>query len=159
MNTIVIYSSKYGCAADCANYLKSGLPGDVSLTDIDKINPETINMKNFNIVIFGSSIYIGSISKKMRAFCNKNIDLLSKKRVGIFLCCAFSAQTDEYLSKNFHPELLKSAVAVKSFGGEARVDKMKTFDKLIMKAATKGDNKDLKISYENIDSFIKEISL
>ena len=95
----------------------------------------------------------------MRAFCNKNIDLLSKKRVGIFLCCAFTAQKDEYLSKNFQPELLKSAVAVKSFGGEARVDKMKTFDKLIMKAATKGDNKDLKISYENIDSFIKEISL
>lgn len=157
MNTIIIYSSKYGSTLDCAKSLN--LPGSVSLVDIGKTNPKTISLEHFDTIIFGSSIYIGAISKKMRAFCNDNIDLLSKKRVGIFLCCAFPAQINEYLSTNFPSELLKSAVVVKYFGGEARMDKMKAFDKMIMKAATKGNCENLKISHENIESFIKEISL
>lgn len=159
MNAIIIYSSKYGCTADCSNYLKSGLSGSVTLADIDKTNSQSIDLKNYDTIIFGSSIYIGGISKKMRTFCNQNIDLLSKKRVGIFLCCSTPAQMDEYLSKNFPSILLKNAVAIKNFGGEVRLDKMKVIDKLIMKAVTKGNYENFQISHKNIESFIREISM
>lgn len=158
MKTIIIYSSKYGCTADCVKVLKSGLSGAVELVDIDQTNPKTIILENFDVVIFGSSIYIGAISKKMRAFCNEYIDVLSRKRVGIFLCCAFPEEFNEYLSKNFPATLLKNAVIVKNFGGEARTDKLKGMDKLIMKAATKGNYSNLKISHESIDSFISKIN-
>lgn len=159
MNTIIVYSSKYGCTADCATLLKSGLSGTVELANINQTNPKTLLLENFDTVIFGSSIYVGAISKKMRVFCNENIDVLSRKRVGIFLCCAFPAQIDEYLSKNFPSVLLKSAVVIKDFGGEARIDKMKGMDKLIMKAAIKGNYENLKISHEHLESFIREISM
>lgn len=159
MNTIIIYSSKYGCTSDCAKYLKSGSSGLVMLTDIDKINSNTINLENYSTVIFGSSIYIGAISKKMRKFCNENIDLLDKKRVGIFICCAFPEQIKEYLATNFPSKLLKSAVTIKDFGGEARIDKMKFIDKLITKAVIKGNHENLKISHENMDNFKKELDI
>lgn len=52
--------------------------------------------------------------------------------------------------------LLKNAAAVKAFGGEARIEKMKTIDRLLMKAVTKGKRDSLKLSYENMDCFIRE---
>ncbi|WP_099466923.1 flavodoxin domain-containing protein [Konateibacter massiliensis] len=158
MNTIIIYSSKYGCTADCAEYLKSGLSDSAKLTDIDKTNSNAIALESYDTVIFGSSIYVGAISKKMRKFCKENVELLSKKRVGIFLCCGFPEQAKEYLTTNFPSTLLKSAIVIKDFGGEARIDKMKFIDKSIMKTVMKGNHEALKISHENIDAFIKELN-
>lgn len=157
MNTLIIYSSKYGCTTDCANYLKNGLLGSTTLIDIDQTNPKSIAWENYETIIIGSSIYIGSVSKKIRTTCNENIDLLLKKRVGIYICCAFSEQKTEYFNKNFPPELLENALATMAFGGEARLEKMNTLDKLIMKAATKGQNTSLQISYVYMDEFIKKL--
>ncbi|WP_186424104.1 flavodoxin domain-containing protein [Lacrimispora celerecrescens] len=159
MNTIIVYSSKYGCAADCATLLKSGLPGTVELVSINEINSKPLLLDNFDTVILGSSIYVGTISKKMRAFCIENVGVLSRKRVGIFLCCALPAQINEYLSKNFPAALLESAVVIKDFGGEARIGKLKGINKIIMKAALKDNFESLKISHEHLESFIKEISM
>jgi len=158
MKTIIIYSSKYGSTEDCAKHLKAGLSGSVSLVDIEKTNPKTIGLEKYDSIIFGSSIYVGSISKKIRSLCNEFKELLLKKRIAIFICCGFPEQVNEYLSTNFSTKLLQNAVIVKSFGGEARLDKMKALDRLIMKAATKGNHNNLKISQENIDDFIKAIN-
>lgn len=117
----------------------------MTLTDIDNAN--SISLENYDAVIFGSSIYIGKISKAMQKFCKENADLISKKRVGIFLCCAFSEQVTEYLTANFPPTLLKNSIVIKDFGGEARVDKMKFIDKSIMKAAMKGNSENFTRKY------------
>lgn len=156
MSTIIIYSSKYGCTTDCAKYLKSALSGSVTLTDIDNTN--VVSLDNYDTVIIGSSIYIGKISKKIQQLCKEKLNLLNQKKVGIFLCCAFPEQINEYLTTNFPSALLECAATVKCFGGEARVDKMKFIDKSIMKAALKGNNKKLQISHKNMDSFIKELN-
>lgn len=110
----------------------------------------------YDTVILGSSIYIGYVSKKMRTFCKKRLDLLSRKRVELFLCRGYPWEAAEYFSKSFPPLLLKNAAAVKAFGGEARIEKMKTIDRLLMKAVTKGKSDSLKLSYENMDCFIRE---
>lgn len=157
MNTVIIYSGKYGCTEACAKYIKAGLSGSAALINIDSAGAKSIQLKNYDTVIIGSSVYIGSISKRMRAFCKENIDQLAKKRVGIFLCCAFTEQFTEYLSKNFPPAVLKNAAPVKCFGAEARMDKMKAIDKMIMKAVTKGSDGFSNLSYENMDGFISEM--
>lgn len=157
MNTIIIYSSKYGCTSDCANILKSRLPNNVTIVDIKDKNSK-IELSKFDTIIIGSSIYVGSVSKEIRTFCNDNIELLNKKKVGIFICCAFSEQMDKYLSSNFPSSLLKSAKSISVFGGEARLEKMKFFDKLIMKSVTKNDYNSLKISQDNIDNFLRNFN-
>lgn len=124
MDTIIVYSSKYGCTTDCENILKSKLSNNVTIVDIKDKNSK-IELSKFDTVIIGSSIYVGSVSKEIRTFCNDNIESLNQKKVGIFLCCAFSEQTDKYLSSNFPSSLLKSAKSISVFGGEARLEKMK----------------------------------
>lgn len=156
MKTIIIYSSKYGCTEDCAKYLKSRLSGLPELMDADRSN--SVSLESYDTVILGSSIYIGRVSKKIQKLCKENVNLLTKKNVGIFLCCAFPEQTDTYLTTNFPDKLLGNAAVIKSFGGEARIEKMRFLDKAVMKAGIKGNHEALKVSYNNMNDFIKKIN-
>ncbi|MCC0629222.1 flavodoxin domain-containing protein [Clostridioides sp. ES-S-0108-01] len=153
MNTIIIYSSKYGCTKDCANILKNKLSDNVTIVDINDNNTK-IELSEFDAIIIGSSIYAGLVSKKIRVLCNDNIELLNKKQVGIFICCGFSEQSDKYLKSNFPSSLLESANAIGIFGGEARLEKMNFLDKLIMKSVTKGNYDNFRISQDKIDDFL-----
>ena len=157
MNTLIIYASKYGSTADCAKYLQTGLTGTVSVVDIETVSAHTINLEPFDTVTIGSSIYVGSISKKMRAFCATFEEVLLKKRVAIFICCGFPAQLSAYLSHNFSPALLEKATLAEPFGGEARLDKMKITDKLIMKTVAK-ETLPLEILQPNMDAFIATLN-
>jgi len=154
MKTLIVYASKYGCTADCAAKLKNLLTGDVTLADINKVSP---NVHEFDTVIIGGSVYIGKVSKKLKAFCENNLSELLKKQVGIFLCCALADQANEVLTSNFPPTLLTHSKATKTFGSEARLGKMSFLDKTIIKAVTKGDFSNFKISDESIEDFAKEI--
>ena len=157
MKTLIVYTSKYGCTADCAAHLRANLPGEVALIDINKAN-DPIELEAFDTVIIGGSVYIGKVSKKLRVFCQSNVDLLCRKKVGIFLCCALAGQVDEVLANNFPAALLEHAKTVKTFGSEARLEKMSLPDKMIIKAVTKGDFSYFRISEENMADFVRKMS-
>ena len=152
MKTLIVYASKYGCTADCAAYLQTKLQGDVTLHDINK---GTIEPSGFDTIIIGGSVYLSKVAKNLRMFCEENLDVLLKKRVGIFLCCALVGEAGEFLAGNFPAALLGSAVVIKTFGSDARLGNMKFFDKLIIKAV--GDFSKFKISYDSMDDFVREI--
>jgi len=155
VKTLIVYASKYGCTADCAEYLKVNLSGDVTVADINESNEQ---LEPYDTIIIGGSVYIGKISKRLRAFCEKNLEILLTKRVGIFLCCALVEEADKVLAENFPPTLLTGAKTVQIFGSEARLEKMSFRDKLLIKAVTKGDFSCFVISNEKREAFIKEIS-
>ena len=157
MNTLIVYASKYGTTEDCAKAVQAGLPGDVTLIDVNKLSAD-IALDGYDTVIIGGSVYVGAVSKKLRAFCNEYLDQLSGKRVGIFLCCAQPKQMDDVLTANFPPALVKDVVAVANFGCEAKVDKLKMLDKMIIKAVTGGSYTDWHILPGNIADFIRKIS-
>ena len=161
MKTLIVYTSKYGCTADCADYLKGKLSGDVTLADIGKSNKYLPGLDEYDSIIIGGSIYAGRVSKKLRMFCNDNLEVLSNKKLGIFLCCASIDESDNYLSSNFPPELLSAAKVKKAFGGEIRLDGMSFFDKMIVKAikkATKGNFGNFKILHDQIEEFAEEMA-
>ena len=155
MKTLIVYSSKYGCVKDCAEYLKSKIGEDTKICDVNNLTG--IEIKQFDNIIIGSSVYVGKISKQIKMFVQNNIDILLEKRVAIFLCCALEAQLNEYLNSTFPKSLLDLAISIKVFGSEARIQEMSFLDKTIIKAVTKGDFSKFKISYEIMDDFSKEI--
>jgi len=157
MKTLIIYASKYGCTADCASNLKNILPGDVSLFDInDTTAPPALD--GFDTIAIGGSVYIGKIAKKLRAFCDRNLTALLEKRLGIFLCCALEEDADKFFAANFASELLKHSKTTEVFGSDARLEKMSFFDKSVIKAVTKGDFSNFKISHERIETFAQELT-
>jgi len=152
MKTLIIYTSKYGCTADCATYLKSKLSSDITLIDA-KNHDKKIELEQFDTVIMGSSIYMGRISKELHSFCEENLEILCQKKIGLFLCCGLADQLDEFLTNNFPSKLIEHAQMTVHFGSKARLEKMKFFDKCILRAVTKGDFSPFKILYENIEKF------
>ena len=157
MKTLIVYASKYGCTADCAERLKAKLEGDVTLLDIKKAT-SGMDLSKFDAVAIGGSVYVGKIAKPLRAFCESNLDVLIQKKVGIFLCCAQVDESDGFFAANFPASLLSHSRTTKVFGSEARLDKMGFADKMIIKAVTKGDFSGFKIFDEKIDEFASEIS-
>jgi len=157
MKTLIVYASKYGCAADCAAYLKSRLPGGAALADANGSRGQ-IELEKFDAVVVGGSVYVGMVSKKLRAFCAGNIAALLGKQVGVFLCCAQPGQAGGFFSANFPPELLESAKTTGAFGGEARLEKMGFFDRALLRIVTKGDYSGFKVSRESMESFAEAMA-
>ena len=156
MKTLIVYASKYGCTEDCANLLMKKLTGDITLVDINKA-PKQLDVNVYDTIIIGGSVYVGKVSKTLRAFCESNLDALLEKRVGVFLCSALADQFNDTLKNNFPASLLENAKAVKLFGSEARLEKMRFLDKMLIKAVTKGDFSGFRISNDCIDEFALEI--
>lgn len=158
MKTIIIYASKYGCTADCARYLKTRLPGEVTVVDIQTAR-QPVDVSAYNEIIIGGSVYVGKITKKLQSFCESNLAAFKQKNVGIFLCAALSENFNEYLKANFPAQLLKTAKTVKLFGSEARLEKMKFMNKMMTRALTKGDYSRFKISHESMEEFVREMCI
>jgi len=156
MKTLIVYGSKYGFTTDCVHLLQSNLSGEVTIMDIQQVTT-LLNVSDFETVIIGGSVYVGRVSKKLREFCEKNLDALRQKRIGLFLCCALTENEAKYFSDNFPTPLLESAKVIKTFGSEARLEKMSLMDKTIIKAVTKGDYSNFKISEDNLEAFAKEM--
>ena len=157
MNTLIIYASKYGCTADCANKLKARLHGDTTVLDVKSVTT-SMDLGKFDTVVIGGSVYVGKMAKPLRAFCENNLDTFLQKKVGIFLCCGLPDEANTVLTANLPSTLLKHAKTTKVFGSEARLDKMNFVDKMMIKAVTKGDFSTFKVSGERIDAFAKEIA-
>lgn len=143
MKTLIIYSSTYGYAKDCANELSKQLKGEVLIVNISTDTMPLIS--EFDNVVIGGSIYMGQISKKIKAYCTSNIDLLKNKRVGLFLCCGLPEDFQKSIKNAFPEELLKKAISVVSFGGELRIEKMNLAHKILVTLMKKAAVKEGKV--------------
>jgi menaquinone-dependent protoporphyrinogen oxidase len=169
MSTLIIYASKYGCSEKCALSLSEKLTGEVDLVNLqlDKV-PE---LAKYDKVVIGGSIYIGQIQKSIKELCVKNLELLSKKKLGLFICCMFTGEKAETQMQNAFPKELTDYAAAKGFfGGEIIISKLSFVDKLMTKMVAKASKPEegipvmdpkmglSAISKDNIDRFCKVIN-
>lgn len=140
MKTLIVYGSTYGYAKECAKQLSEQLKGGVVLVNAqaDKIPA----LKEFDNVIIGGSIYMGQIQKKVKDFCTANVEELSGKRVGLFLCCGLPENLELSMKNAFPEKLLQKAAAKECFGGELRPEKMNFLHRMLTGVMTKAAAKE-----------------
>ena len=156
MRKAILYATRYGCTEQCSNMLARLIFGEVELKHLGK---EKVDLNNYNIVIIGGSIIAGKINKEIKRLCNRNLDILLKKRIGLFLCCLSEGEEAEEQFRNaFPPELIKRAEAKGFFGAKVSFDKLNFFFKKIMKSMLKTDENISKIKEKNIEEFAKKIN-
>ncbi len=108
------------------------IPGEVSLVNLE--SDEIPQLDDFQTIILGGSIRIGSIQKRMKKFCEKNLEELLKKKIGLYICCMFEGDTATGQLNGAYPEVLRDhATATGLFGGELEFGKMNVFEKMIIK--------------------------
>jgi len=152
MKTLIIYASVYGYASDCVKKCKEQVKGEVAVFDI--MSDAVPSLEDADNIMIGGSIYMGQIQKKLKLYCNQNLEALLKKRVALFLCCGLPENFEATLKASFPEELIRKAVAKECLGGELRVDRMKLGHRMIagmmQKETAKQGKSEMKKMPENI---------
>ncbi|MBN2636080.1 MAG: flavodoxin domain-containing protein [Prolixibacteraceae bacterium] len=157
MKTLIAYCSNHGCTGKTAIELKENLGHEVELCNLKKDNVPNLN--EFDRIIIGGSIHAGKIQKKISHFCNKNIQQLLGKEIGLFICCmeeGKSAQRE--LETAFPKELFDSAKASAYFGGEFNLQKMNFIEKAIVKKVANIEESISKIDHLAILKFSERMN-
>lgn len=121
MKTLIVYASKYGCTKECANLLKDRLQGEVTVSTVDDCRHD---LRQFDAILVGGSVYMGKIQKSITRFCKKNERVLLQKKLGLFASCYTPIDTEGYLETLFPQNLLTHAVYATLVGGKMDYDKM-----------------------------------
>lgn len=153
MKRIIIYATKYGSTEEVARRLKAQLGEETQLCNI--LTDRVPALAAYGTVILGGSIYIGRVQKQIAQYASGHAEELAAKNVGLFLCAGEQKPDVQLalLQTAFSKALMEHAAAKAVLGYAFLFEKMKFFDKLIIKKM-KGDSISLTAySDEHIASF------
>lgn len=152
MKTTIIYATSHGCTEKAVQELSQKLSGEVITYNLQQ-NP-TPTFDNADRVIIGGSIHAGQIQKKVRDFCTANMEALSYKEIGLFICCMYEPEVAREQIKNAFPEELHQMAKTEAiFGGEFNFDKMNFVEKMLVKKIARVRESVSKIDHNSIDRF------
>ncbi|WP_339735552.1 flavodoxin domain-containing protein [uncultured Sunxiuqinia sp.] len=156
MKTLIIYMSTHGCTKQVVTELAEQLNGEVTIKNLkeDK-NPD---FQNYDRVIIGGSIHAGQIQRKIREYCEAHLENLGRKQLGLFICCMYEGdQAFQQLENAFPEKLHQYAKSEAILGGEFNFEKMRFFEKLIVRKIAKVEQSVSKIDHEAIKNFAKKM--
>lgn len=132
MKILIIYATKGGVSKRCAEMLCEKLKSnafDITLCDIETGAPSP---EGFDVAVIGGSIRMGSINKKLKKYLKTYTSALLSIDSALFLCCGYTENFDDYVLLNF-PRHLVPSLGMHYFGGELKPEKLKGFDKFVVK--------------------------
>ncbi len=156
MKTVIVYATSHGTTEKVANIIASKL-GNTTLINLEKGGH--IDLTQYQQVIIGGSIHAGSIQRKVREFCQRNMVQLLQMRVGLFICAMNEPEFDNELKMSF-PELLSNhALSKKVVGGEFIIEKMNFIEKFLVKKISGVSQTISKIDENRVVELVSELSL
>lgn len=157
MKTLIAYATKHGTTERLAKLLADKLNGEITIHDFK--SKKGINLTEYDAVIVGGSIHVGEIQKVVRDFAQSNHDALSKKHLGLFLCCMDKEKAQFQFEKAFPQSLRDVALANGLFGGEFLFDKMNFFERWATKKIAKVNSSKSEIDHEAVNRFAERFNL
>jgi len=156
MSILIVFRSKHGTTLKCAEKLAGKFSADTRIVDLKK--EPNIDISKFDTVIIGGSIHAGRMQKSVIKFCEKNMDNLLKKDLGLYLCCMEEGEKAQKQFDNAFPDkLIGSAKARGLLGGEFNFEKMNFLERFII-GKISGQSKSVsKINEENITDFFDKL--
>ncbi|MCL2687282.1 MAG: flavodoxin domain-containing protein [Methanobrevibacter sp.] len=163
MKIAILYGTKYGTTEKVVESI-SKLIKNHNKDDNGSIDVKLINLKenddvnlDCDVLIIGSSLYMGRIRKEVRNFLKKYKDILIEKHFALFICGVNEVEGIKQVNEVFPQEILDHSIATAFLGGELNLDKMKFLDKKIAQLIIKGADKKFKIDDVAIDEFVQKI--
>jgi menaquinone-dependent protoporphyrinogen oxidase len=154
MKVLVAYAGKTGTTKKCVDYIKMISTEEVELYDAKE--GKQIDINNYDIIIMGGSIRIGVMDNSIRNFARLND--FSEKKVGLFVVCGVSENSDKYLRTNF-PDITPHNESC--FGGEFQLGKFRGMEKMVIKRAIKDSRKKAKalpeVDFDTIKNFLDQL--
>lgn len=157
MKTAIIYRSHHGTTEKVAYMLSEALGKDSTDLFNLKLN-EKADLNKYDQIIIGGSIHAGNIQKRVKEFCNSNLEVLLKKPLGLFLSCMEEEKAREQFDLAF-PEVLRNhAKSCKLTGGEFNFERMNFIEKLLVKKIAGVTDSVSKIDEFKVFEMVEEMS-
>ncbi len=129
MKILIAYISKFGTTKQCAHDLGALFSmHEVTYADLAENEPD---LTKFDLVAIGAPVRYGKIHKRAIQFVTQNADTLT--RFGLFMCCGFPDAAEDCFRRSYPADILNASLANMSFGGEMRPEKVKGFEKFVVK--------------------------
>ena len=96
MKTLILYGSRKGCTRKCAAMVKQQAGGG-DVVDVQKAH--AIDLRGYDRVVLGSSVWAGKVHPKARQFVEKNLPTLLTRRLALFICSGDEGA--DYLRENY----------------------------------------------------------
>jgi menaquinone-dependent protoporphyrinogen oxidase len=156
MKTIIVYATKHKCTEKISEQMKNYLGGNVTLVNLKKEpNP---SIEPYQRVIVGGSIHAGQIQKRVKEFCNHNLNELRKKELGLFICCMEEGETaGKQFDEAYPEELQRYAKATAIFGGAFDFERMSFLEKMIVKKVAQVKHSTSKVDFEAVRKFTRRM--
>ena len=121
MKILIAYASKTGTAKKCAEYLAEQLKNQqVTCVDLEHRTPDPAD---YDVVVLGSSVRFGKIRPALKRYLEQHEEILRQMPHGLFLCCGFGHDFEEYAKRQFAAELRETSFATMNFGGYLKLEK------------------------------------
>ncbi len=130
MKILILYASRCGATRASAELLAKKLSAHHTPT-LCNVRESLPSPEEFDAVVLGSFVRMSRIDSALKKYIKANLTALSQKPTGVFLCCGYPRQFDEYVEIQF-PKKLTCSLGYHCFGGELKPEKCKGFDKLIV---------------------------
>ena len=137
MRILIAYATKNGVSQRCAELLAEQLPDAFRVTLFRADEKEDLPLpRDFDVVVLGGSIRYGKLSGALRRYLSRHRETLAEKHFAFFVCCGFPDRVDEYAEDNL-PKGLVPSLGVHCFGGELKPEKLKGFDRFVVRSVRK----------------------
>ena len=149
MKALVAFGTRYGSTERVAEEIAMVLRKEgASVTVIDLRKRKLLNIDEYDLLVLGSGIYVGSWSKGALRFLEDNQEKLASKRVALFACSGdvmFGRKPIEESRKTYLDDVanrfgLKNPASTAIFGGEIDFDKYGFLVKTVLKSVGASKN-------------------
>ena len=132
MKTAIIYATQHGTTEKVANLISELASDSTVLINLKKSHD--VNPDDYDRIIIGGSIHAGRIQKSVRKFCERHMQQLSAKPLGLYLSCLEENEKAITQFETAYAEILRNhAMSCKLTGGEVMIDRMNFIEKFMMK--------------------------
>lgn len=166
MKTVVIYKSRYGAAEQYARWIAESL--NVKAMKNDEVSES--NLKDADVVIAGSAIYMGKIL--LKSWLEKNAGVLQNKTLLLFIVGATppkeKSKTEQYFRNNV-PAALQSNCRYYYLQGKSYYKELSWPDKFLLKlgarfAPTEEEKKAMLTDFnairrQNLENLLSDLAL
>ncbi len=157
-NTLIVFASKHGTVEKSVRELFKYMNGKVDICDLNS-REFTPDLSNYDSIIIGGSIHYGKIQGVITEFCKDNLDILSKKHLGLFINCLYSGEKALKQLDDAFPPLLNEAASVREyFGGEVDKLKLNFWERFITKQIIDKESLVVTLSKDKIADFARKMA-
>lgn len=135
MSVLIVYRSKYGCTERCCRELARRIGGEPVIVDL--ASRRIPDIRDFDAVLIGGSIYGGKIQREVAGFCERREAELRNARVGLFICCLYEGEHAKVQLQAAFPDWLTAHAFVTGlFGGELHYRGLTLPDRLLVRSVS-----------------------